>query len=115
MASTVKIIFDLTQGQWSDLHDETLPPLEDGTMALRDDVEWMGVLTTELSIGRWPGGIREPGGSPAVIIRANRQDGSVVLIETSLGVFTQAAQMMMSLDEADKKTNDAIKKAGDGI
>lgn len=111
MSSEMKIIFDLTQGQWADLHDNSLPRGEDGTWPLRDDVEWLGVDTTELIIGRLPGGIRETGGSPAVILRANRQDGSVVLIETSLGVFVKAAEMMLSLDDAEKQGNDLINKA----
>lgn len=111
MTSKVKIVFDLSQGQWADLHDETLPQVE-GVWPLRDGVEWMGVDTTELSIGRLPGGIRETGGSPAVIIRANRKDGTVILIETSLGVFVKAAEMMMSLDDMEHQATDAIKKAG---
>lgn len=110
MTSTVKIVFDLTHGQWADLHDETQPQRADGAYPLRDDVEWMGVDTTELSIGRLSGGIREPGGTPAVIIRADREDGSVVLIETSLGVFIKAAEMMTALDTVEQQSNDVVNK-----
>jgi hypothetical protein len=111
MPTEVKVVFDLTQGQWADLHDMEKPKNQYDVWPLHDRVEWLGADKTELLFGRLPGGIKEAGASPAVIIRANRPDGSVVLIETSLGVFVKAAEMMKTLDDAEQQTNDALKRA----
>jgi hypothetical protein len=110
MTSEVKLVFDLSQGAWADLHKTGMPENPGATeWPLRDNVEWMGVDTTELQIGRLPGGIRETGGSPAVFFRANRRDGSVVLIETSLGVFLKAAEMLKELDVVEQQTTNVLK------
>jgi hypothetical protein len=110
MASEVKIVFDLTQGAWADLHDATKPLTENNEWPLRDNVEWLGVDQTELLFGRLPGNLKGTGGSPAVIIRANRPDGSVVLLETSLEVFVEAAMMMAALNDAEKQTDKILKR-----
>jgi len=110
MTSEVKLVFDLTQGAWSDLHDTAKPPVADDVWPLRDNVEWMGADKTELIFGRLPGKLAATGGSPSVIIRANREDGSTVLIETSLDVFVEAAMMMAALNDAEKKTDEILKR-----
>jgi hypothetical protein len=111
MTSEVKIVFDLTQGAWADLHDKQKPKTQDDAWPLRDNVEWLGVDRTELFFGRLPGGVsKAAGSSPAVIIRANRPDGSTVLIETSLDVFVEAAMMMAALNDAEKQTDKILKR-----
>lgn len=110
MPATIQVVFDLTQGQWADLHDPTKTPTPDNPRPLRDDVEWLGCDKTTLAVGRLPGGFEAQ--SAAVILRAQRPDGSVVLIETSLKVFVEAAKVMAGLDASEQQANAAMIKAG---
>lgn len=110
MTATIKVVFDLTQGQWADLHDNEAPRVEGQPIPLRKNVEWLGADKCELLVGRLPGGMRDSGNA-AVVIRANRPDGSVVLIETSCSVFVETAKVMHSLTEAENKAREAMGKA----
>lgn len=101
MPATIKVVFDLSEGQWADLHDPNPPVVDpanpDKPAPLREDVEYLGADTTELLVGRRPGGMTDAPTS-SVIIRANRQDGSVVLIETALSCFVEAARALNAIE-----------------
>jgi len=109
MACQVKVIFDVSQGQWRDLHDETKPLNQYGVWPMHDGVEWMGADMTALTFARLPGTIKDTGGAAACIIRADRGDGTTVLIETSLSAFIEAARMLAALDDVEHTTTNILK------